>query len=92
MKNTYFKTTTVTEAKKATKELLKNLGLFARISISEGSGNTVILIAKNLTGTYEIKFEKVNDDLCSIIEKLVNLDWETDDEILDFINQNYNWF
>ena len=94
MKNTYFKTTTETQTEKAIKELLKDLNLFARTSISEGWENSVILIAENLTGTYEIKFTKVNDDLCNIIETLVNLDWETDDdgEILDFINQNYRWF
>lgn len=94
MKNTYFKTTTKEQTAKAARELTKNLNLFARISISEAGENSVILIAENLTGTYEMKFAKVNDDLCNIIEKLVNLDWETDDdgEILDFINQNYKWF
>ena len=93
MKNTYFKTTTEGQTAKAAIELLtKNLCLFARISISEGE-NSVILIAENLTGTYEIK-SKSNDDLCNIIEKLVNLDWETDDDggILNFINQNYKGF
>ena len=93
MKNTYFKTTTQGQTAKAARELTKNLNLFARISISEGWENSVILIAENLTGTYEIK-SKSNDDLCNIIEKLVSLDWETDYDggILNFINQNYKGF
>ena len=93
---TTFTITTTTEAQKATKLILKNINLIARIIFSETArGNTRVRFT-NLTGDYEITYDLHDHNWFTVMEKIINLDWEDEEDIegemLVFFNPNYKEF
>ena len=91
---TFFTVTTTTEAHKATKLILNNIELIGRIIFTETAlGNTRVRYT-NLTGDYEITYDRHDTMWDKVMETIINLDWEDeeDENMLVFFNPKYREF
>lgn len=92
MKTTF----TITTTTEATKVILKNINLIARIIFSETTEGNERVRFTNITGDYEIIYDLHDHNWCAVMEKIINLNWkdkeDIEDEMLVFFNPNYKEF